>query len=53
MLFNHQHWGKFKRDNNAMLVFDLSSPMIVLIVKYEWDIQGTSIYPTISRRYEK
>jgi hypothetical protein len=23
-----------------MLVFDLSSPMIVLIVKYEWDIRG-------------
>ena len=34
-----------------MLVFDLSSPMIVLIVKYEWDIRG--IYPTICRRYEK
>lgn len=34
-----------------MLVFDLSSTMIVLIVKYESDIRG--IYPTISRQYEK
>ena len=34
-----------------ILVFDLSSTMIVLIEKYEWDIPG--IYPTVRRRYEK